>query len=66
VRYSVDASGANGPLTVEAVLWYQPIGYRWAHNLASYKSFETARFVGYYNSAPQATAIVLAHAEGRY
>ena len=66
VRYSVNSSTSQGPFQVTAELWYQPIGYRWAHNLASYKSFETARFVGYYDSAPQATAIVLAHAEARY
>jgi hypothetical protein len=66
VRYSVNSSTSQGPFQVTAELWYQPIGYRWAHNLASYKSFETARFVGYYDSAPQTTAIVLAHAEARY
>lgn len=63
IRYSVPLSGATGPLHVEAELWYQPIGFRWAHNLASYDSAETRRFVGYYNSMPADTAIILAHAE---
>ena len=32
VRYSVDLSGARGTFTLEAILWYQSIGYRWAEN----------------------------------
>lgn len=60
VRYSIDLRNAEGPFTVEAQLWYQPIGYRWAHNLASYQSAETQRMVRYYDSMPQAGAIILA------
>ncbi len=63
VRYSVPLGDAAGPFRVEAELWYQPIGYRWAHNLSGYSAAETQRFVGYYDAAPQSTAIVLAHAE---
>jgi hypothetical protein len=64
VRYSVDTGSAEGPFHVEAELWYQPIGFRWAHNLAAYKqALEPRRFVSYYDSMPQATAIVLAHAQ---
>src|SRR5262249_23729555 len=32
VHFSVAVGGAPGPLRIEAELWYQPIGYRWAHN----------------------------------
>ncbi len=63
VRYSVPLGDAVGPFRVEAELWYQPIGYRWAHNLSGYSAAETQRFVGYYDAAPQSTAIVLAHAD---
>ena len=62
VRYSVSTSQGRGPFHVEVELWYQPIGFRWAHNLNSYPAAETRRFVSYYDSAPASTAIVLAHA----
>lgn len=34
VRYSVSTGGAAGPFLIQSELWYQPIGFRWAHNLA--------------------------------
>lgn len=66
VRYSVALGTAQGPFQLEAELWYQPIGFRWAHNLASYNAPETKRIVGYYDSMPSATAIVLAHAQASF
>jgi hypothetical protein len=60
VRYSVSLGDAQGPFHVDAELWYQPIGFRWAHNLNAYESAETRRFVSYYDSTPSETAIVLA------
>ena len=60
VRYSVQLGDAPGPFHVEAELWYQPIGFRWAHNLAPYQAEETRRFVGYYESMSTASALVLA------
>jgi len=63
VRYSVPLGSAPGPFHVEAELWYQPIGYRWAHNLDAYDAPEPRRFVGYYNSTSSATATLLAKAE---
>jgi hypothetical protein len=63
VEYSVSLGDAAGPYQVEAELWYQPIGYRWAHNLAPYKTAETQRFVGYYRAMSAETAIRLARAE---
>ena len=59
VRYSVDAGGGQGPFTVEAELWYQPIGYRWAENLRRYDTAETNRFVGYYESMASSSGILL-------
>ena len=53
---------APGPFHVEVELWYQPIGYRWAHNLSAYKAMEPQRFVEYYDASPADTAIILAHA----
>ncbi len=63
IRYAVALGAAQGPFQVQVELWYQPIGFRWAHNLASYDAMETHRFVSYYDSMPAETAIVLAHAE---
>jgi len=63
IHYSADLGNSPGPFTVEVELWYQPIGFRWAHNLASYNAAETKRLVGYYDSMPQASATVLAHTQ---
>ena len=62
VRYSVPVGDAQGPFHVQAELWYQPIGFRWAHNLAPYNAKEPQRFVRYYESMSQTTAMVLAKA----
>jgi hypothetical protein len=56
----MDASGA--PFTVRAELWFQPIAYRWAENLATYDTPETNRFVGWYREMAGASAIPLATA----
>lgn len=60
ITYSVDVSETGGPYLVEAELWYQPIGYRWAHNLAPYDAFETRRFVRYYESMSDVSGLILA------
>ncbi|HXM95183.1 MAG TPA: hypothetical protein VOA64_13180 [Candidatus Dormibacteraeota bacterium] len=60
VRYSISLGDAQGPFHVEVELWYQPIGFRWAHNLRPYDAMETHRFVSYYDARPADTAIVLA------
>ena len=66
IQYSVSLSDARGPLHVGVELWYQPIGYRWAHNLNSYPASETQRFVSYYESMKSNNAIVLAQAAATY
>ncbi len=46
-----------------AELWYQPIGFRWAHNLEPYSSAaEPRRFTGYFNAMAQGSAEMLAQA----
>jgi hypothetical protein len=62
VRYSIDVGGADGPFAVEARLWFQPIAFRWARNLADYDAPETRRFVGWYDEMAAASAVVLARA----
>jgi len=59
VRYVVDLGGVTGPFQVEAELWYQPIAYRWALNLAGYDAFETNRFVRFYKEMASDSAVVL-------
>ncbi|HVP50190.1 MAG TPA: hypothetical protein VMT56_03105 [Candidatus Bathyarchaeia archaeon] len=63
VRYSVWAGNAQGPLRVEAELIYQPVGFRWAHNLLNYDAMEPQRFVRYYAAEASNSGIVLARAE---
>ncbi|MEO8725860.1 MAG: hypothetical protein ABI383_07015 [Acidobacteriaceae bacterium] len=63
VRYSISTGAASGPFHIEAELWYQPIGFRWAHNLTPYQAAEPQRFIGYYNAMSSSNAVVLAKAE---
>jgi hypothetical protein len=63
VRYVVSTSNATGPFKVAAELWYQPIGFRWAHNLALYNAEEPQRMVRYYEAAAGRSAVMLAKAE---
>jgi hypothetical protein len=60
VRYMVQVGSAPGPLHVEAALWYQPIGYRWARNLAEYPTEESALFGGYFDSMAASSAALVA------
>lgn len=62
VRYSVSTNGAAGSFHIEAELMYQPIGFRWAHNLKPYDAAEPQRFVGYYEAMSSGTAAVLCKA----
>ena len=63
VRYSAPLGNAQGPFHIEAELWYQPIGFRWAHNLKPYDAMEPRRFVSWYSAMAKETATVLAKAE---
>lgn len=59
-HYAIPINGAAGPFHISAELYYQPVGYRWAHNLANYRADEPQRFVHYYEQAAAQSAIVLA------
>jgi hypothetical protein len=63
VRYEVDVGSVEEGLVIAVELLYQSIGYRWKQNLADYDSFETNRFVGYYEEAAEDSALQLAVAE---
>jgi len=63
VRYAVSVGKSLGPFTIQAELWYQPISYRWAHNVGDLPSEEASRFLSYYGEAATASGVVLARAE---
>jgi hypothetical protein len=65
IEYVVKIDPALGPYTVEAELWYQPIGFRWAQNFRRYEDFETMRFVEYFDSVAGSSATVLARDQVR-
>ena len=64
VAYQVPVTGA-GPFDVEVELRYQPIGYRWAQNLARYDAAEPRRFLGYFNAMASTSSVLVTRAAGR-
>jgi hypothetical protein len=63
IRYSAPLGAATGPFTIEAEVWYQPIGFRWANNLKPYdQAAEPRRFNTYFDSMQSSTAALLARA----
>jgi hypothetical protein len=61
-RYAVALGEHTGPFTVQAALLYQPIGFRWADNLAAVDSMETKRFASMYATAAPQSSTQLAFA----
>ena len=60
VEYRLALPDQPGNVVVRAALYYQPIGYRWAHNLGDYpQAAESARFVAYYEEAAHRSAVRL-------
>jgi hypothetical protein len=62
IRYSIPVGTAQGPFQVEVEFWFQPISFRWANNLKSYKAMETERFTGYYDTMSSGSAVMLTRA----
>jgi hypothetical protein len=62
VTYKIDVPPDIRIARVAVALLYQPIGYRWAHNLGAYSSSETSRFVQFFTSMPQAASVAVATA----
>jgi hypothetical protein len=65
VEYVAMTTGVGGPYKVVAELWYQPIAFRWAHNLGAFDSMEPRRFVEYFGNMAAESAVMLARAEAR-
>jgi mono/diheme cytochrome c family protein len=59
VRYRVTGARAA---SVHVELRYQPIGYRWAQNLAPYTGAEPQKFVRYYNAVASVSSVAVAQA----
>lgn len=59
VRYAISVPADGGPYEVFVELWYQPIGYRWAHNLGAVEAPETQRFVAYYEALSDVSAMLV-------
>ncbi|MFH1763920.1 MAG: hypothetical protein ABIF09_06990 [Gemmatimonadota bacterium] len=59
-RYGVSVGNASGPFRVEAEVWYQPIGYRWAQKLGDYDTAESAQFMKFFNGVSSASGALLA------
>jgi hypothetical protein len=62
--YAVPVMDGGGPFQLEAELWYQPIGFRWAQNLGDYDTAESDRFESMFDGMASVTAALMARAEG--
>jgi hypothetical protein len=62
IRYRVSSANGRRWARIEVELIYQPIGYRWAHNLGGYVSGETARFLQFFRALESSTATIVASA----
>jgi hypothetical protein len=64
ITYSVPVAGGRAPFTVRAELLYQPIGFRWSHNLEKYEATEARQFVSYYDGMRNGHTATLAVVSG--
>jgi hypothetical protein len=62
VRYTPPIDAQAGALEVVAELWYQPIAFRWARNLADYDAAEPRRFLAWYDAMAPASGLRIAGA----
>ena len=62
VRYRLIQPAGRRWKRVDVELLYQPIGYRWAHNLGDYTSNETSAFLRFFQQMQTNTATVVASA----
>jgi hypothetical protein len=65
IRYAIQSAGP-GKYQIRAELWYQPVGFRWAHNFEPYKAEEPQRFLSWYEQSSRNSAIVIAEASGNF
>jgi hypothetical protein len=65
IIYSVNVQDYKGPFRIEAELRYQPISYRWAHNLEQQEAYEIDRFLSYYQALSDLSGVILAQDKAR-
>jgi hypothetical protein len=65
VRYRIVTGAAIGPFSASVELRYQPIAYRWAHNLATYDAPEPQSFVRYYQELAPGSSTIVAQTEAK-
>jgi hypothetical protein len=65
IAYSMEIAPSEGELELDVEMRFQPIGFRWAANLAGRDAEETRRFTSYYNSMARASSVVIAKASAR-
>jgi hypothetical protein len=58
IRYAIDLTDAQEPLTVGVELLYQSIGVRWAENLRRHEAPEIASFLSNYDAVPNEPVVV--------
>jgi hypothetical protein len=62
-EFLVPLAADRGPVVVEATLWYQPIGFRWAENLGEYQTAESAQFLTMFQGVADVSATVIARSK---
>lgn len=60
ISYELPVERTGSPFTVRVKLWYQPIAFRWAHNLEQQQAAEIDRFVHFYRNQSEQSAMVMA------
>ena len=64
IVYRFPKGKTEGSCKINVELWYQPIGYRWANNLASLNAFEPKRFLALYRDMDRReTAVMISSQE---
>lgn len=58
VQYRIPLVSGQHWTRIEVELNYQPIGYRWAHNLGNYSSSETSAFLRFFRAMEQRTTTI--------
>jgi hypothetical protein len=59
VRYSMPVPAGAGPLQLSVEMRFQPIGFRWARNLAERRAEEIDRFTSYYQAMAPVSSVRL-------
>jgi hypothetical protein len=59
IVYRIPKGSIEGSIKITVEFWYQPIGYRWANNLSSFKAMEPERFISMYRNMDKRESAVM-------